>query len=67
MKNCPEENFLSLRYLCNVKTNSVRNNTQKMDNKTWTYIQQRIFICQKIFSGSVDLFGVLKSSFNFFF
>ena len=43
MKKCPEENFLSLRYLCNVKTNSVRNNTQKMDNKIWTNIQQKIF------------------------
>ena len=35
---CPEENFLSLRYWCNVKTNSVRNNTKKTTN-----IQQKIF------------------------
>ena len=35
MNKCLAENFLSLKYLCNVKTNSVRNNTQKMENKTF--------------------------------
>ena len=43
MNKSPAENFLSLKYLCNVKTNSVRNNTHKRDNKTWTNIQQKIF------------------------
>ena len=42
MNKSSSENFLSLKYLCNVKTNSVRNNTQKMENKTQTNIQQKI-------------------------
>lgn len=43
MNKSPAENFLSLKYLCNLKTNSVRNNPQKMENQTWTHNQQKIF------------------------
>ena len=42
MNKCPEENFLLLKYLCNIQASSIRNNTQKLDNKTWTNIQQKI-------------------------
>ena len=59
INKCPAENFLSLKYLCNVKTNSVGNNTLKIENKTWSNIQQEIFSV----SESIDSFGVINSSF----
>ena len=38
MNKCPEENFPSLKYLCNVKINFVRNNTQKKATLTSSII-----------------------------